>query len=205
MKNRNNVVIGGVFVALGLIFLLGNLNIVRVRFNIFDIGFFISHFWPAMFLIFPGVIMHLTFFSGKNKDAGILVPGGILLVVGLTCQISMLSGWWVNTWPGYILAVAVGLFELYLFGNREKGLLIPVAILGIISLIFFDNFTLNWFFGLRLKSILVSAVLILLGVSIIFRTSFQKRDSEKRSDSNFQSEQSFQVDEEMQEKEDENT
>ncbi len=175
MKNKNNIIIGAVFVALGMLFILDNFNILRFRFNIFDLTFLISHFWPALFLIFPGFLMHLTFFSGKNRDAGILVPGGILLVVGLTCQISMLTGDWSKTWPGYILAVAVGLFELYLFGNREKGLLIPVAILGITSLIFFENMTLRWFFDLKFKNLLVSAVLILLGLSIIFKSSMPGR------------------------------
>ena len=30
----------------------------------------------------------------------------------------------------FLLGIAVGLFELYLFGNHDKGLLVPVAILG---------------------------------------------------------------------------
>ncbi|HEX3029707.1 MAG TPA: hypothetical protein VHT34_10485, partial [Clostridia bacterium] len=80
-----------------------------------------------------------------------------------------------KTWPGYILSVAVGLFELYLFGNREKGLLIPVAILGITSLIFFENMTLRWFFDLKLKNLIVAAALIILGLSIIFKSSLPGR------------------------------
>jgi hypothetical protein len=30
------------------------------------------------------------------------------------------------TWPVYLLATAFGLFELWLFGGKEKALLIPV-------------------------------------------------------------------------------
>ncbi|KAA2301789.1 hypothetical protein FY526_23215, partial [Clostridioides difficile] len=44
---------------------------------------------------------------------------------------------WSTMWPGFILAVAVGLFELYWFGGRNKWLLIPINILTVISLLFF--------------------------------------------------------------------
>jgi hypothetical protein len=118
--------------------------------------------------------MHSIFFSGKNKDAGILVPGGILLFTGLTCQISMFFDVWGIAWPGFILAVAIGLFELYLFGNRKKGLLIPVGILTVLSIIFFDSFTFRWFHGFHIKELLLGAFLVILGVSIIFKNGRKK-------------------------------
>ena len=79
MVKKNNIVVGLIFVLLGILFLLKNVNI--INFNIFDIGSAIANFWPAMFLILPSVLMHSVYFTGKNKDAGILVPAGILLVV----------------------------------------------------------------------------------------------------------------------------
>lgn len=171
---KNNIVIGVIFVILGVLFLLNNSGLVRIDISFFDIGFLIAKFWPALFLIIPGLAMHSIFFSGKNSDAGILVPGGILLFTGLTCQVSMLFDIWGITWPGFIFAVAIGLFELYLFGNKNKGLLIPVGILTVISIIFFDAFTLRWLNGFHLKEILIGALLIIIGLSIIFKNGRKK-------------------------------
>ncbi|OPX42091.1 hypothetical protein CLHUN_39960 [Ruminiclostridium hungatei] len=167
MNNRRNgtMIVGLVLILIGVAYLLNNFGIFEIYFDIFDIGFLFSTFWP-MFLIIPGLIFHYSFFTAKTSDAGLLVPGGILLVMGLTCQISMLFNVWAYMWPGFILAVAVGLFELYLFGSKEKGLLIPVFILGGLSLIFFA-ISLGRITILRLY--LIPAILIFGGLLIVFR------------------------------------
>ena len=176
MNKRNNIVIGIIFVILGGLFLLGTLDIFRIEFGISDIAYIFAYFWPSLFLILPGLAIHSIFFSGKNREAGILVPGGILLVTGITCQVSMLFGLWGVMWPGFILAVAVGLFELYLFGGRHKALLIPVAILTFLSLIFFNTFSLGWLMQFKMRNVLVSVLLIGIGLMIIFRNSFSKKE-----------------------------
>ncbi len=164
-RHRGTMIIGLVLIILGVLFLLSNFGIFQIYFDIFDIGFLFSNFWP-LFLIIPGAIFHYSYFTAKTPDAGLLVPGGILLVAGFTCQISMLFDLWAYMWPGFMLAVAVGLFELYLFGTREKGLLIPVFILGGLSLIFF-TFSLgsSWI----LRTYLIPVILILGGILIVAR------------------------------------
>lgn len=165
MKRRSTMLIGLVLILIGVAYLLRNLGIFEIYFDIFDLGFIFSRFWP-LFLIIPGLIFHFSYFTAKTPDAGLLVPGGILLVMGFTCQISMLFDVWGYMWPGFILAVAVGLFELYLFGTREKGLLIPVFILGGLSLIFFSVMLGRiWI----LRTYLIPAILILGGVLIVTR------------------------------------
>lgn len=165
MRRKSTVIIGLVLIFLGVAFLLKNFGIFEIYFDIFDIGFIISRFWP-LFLIIPGLVFHYSFFTAKTSDPGLLVPGGILLTMGITCQLSMLFGLWSYLWPGFILAVAVGLFELYLFGNREKGLLIPVFILGGLSLIFFAMmFGRIWI----LRTYLIPAILIIGGIMIVTR------------------------------------
>ena len=165
MNNRRNgtMIIGLLLILIGVLAILDNFEIFEIYFDIFDIGFLFSHFWP-MFIIVVGLVFHYTFFTGKSSDAGLLVPGGILLVIGITCQISMLFDLWGYMWPGFILAVAVGLFELYLFGTREKGLLIPVFILGGLSLIFF-TMSLGRIWVLR--TYLIPAILIVGGILIV--------------------------------------
>lgn len=176
MNRRNNIFIGTLLVLLGAIFLLKNLNIFDFYFDIFDVGFIISRFWPAFFLILPALAMHSIFFSGKTPDAGILVPGGILLTVGITCQLSMLFGIWGAMWPGFLLSVAVGLFEFYLFGTRDKALLIPVCILGGLSIVFFMSFSLSWALSFKARHLFVPIVLVALGILVMFKNNPRKRD-----------------------------
>jgi hypothetical protein len=166
--NKTNRVLGAILVILGALFLLKNLNIVNPLFDIFNFGFIISKLWPSLFLIIPGLLFHYGFFRGRRKDPGLLVPGGILLVLGIVFQINMLFGGWNITWPANIFAVAFGLFELYAFGNREKGLLIPIGILGGLSVIFFTAFSLNQLIGLNARNAITPLVLIIIGLIVIF-------------------------------------
>lgn len=165
MHNRGSMLLGLIFVAIGGLLLLGNLNVINFDFSI---GFLFTYFWP-MFILIPGLLMNLSFFQARNSDPGILVPGGILLTVGATCQISMLFNIWDVMWPGFILSVAVGLFELYLFGTREKALLMPVGILGGLSLIFFATISLPIQVGRTFGQFIIPAALILIGALIIFK------------------------------------
>lgn len=164
-KRNGTMIVGLILILLGVVYLLKSFNIFEFYFDIFDIGFLVSTFWPLV-LIIPGLIFHYSFFTAKTSDAGLLVPGGILLVAGITCQLSMMFDLWGYLWPGFIFSVAVGLFELYLFGNKDKGLLIPVFILGGLSLIFF-TFSLGRIWLLR--TYLVPAILILGGILIVSR------------------------------------
>jgi len=164
-RNKGTMIVGLVLILIGVAYLLSNLGIFQIYFDIFDVGFLFSRFWPLIIII-AGLSFHYSFFTGKTSDAGLLVPGGILLVIGITCQISMLFDLWGYLWPGFILAVAVGLFELYLFGTKEKGLLIPVFILGGLSLIFYSMMLGRiWI----LRTYLVPAILILGGLLIVAR------------------------------------
>lgn len=161
---KSGKTLGVVLVSLGILFLLHNLGLIDF-WRLFAI--IISKFWASLFITLPGLIFHLKFFSGSRRNPGILVPGGILLVTGMTLQFSFLFGGWNATWPFFIFAVAFGLFELYCFGNRDKGLLIPVGILGGLSAIFFFSFSLSGILGFNTGPYAIPAVLIIIGVIIL--------------------------------------
>jgi len=167
MKYKNNKIAGAVLVILGVIFFLNNINVINIP--ILNMSFILKKFWPAVFIILPGLALHSVYFSGKKTEAGILVPAGILITLGATMQICMLTGVWSLLVPGSILSVAVGLFELYLFGGRDKGLLIPVAILTVTSVFFFDVFYSRILFALDLRHNIIPIALIVLGLVIMFR------------------------------------
>jgi len=116
--------------------------------------------WPG-FIFAPALGLFLLYLFNRDHNPGLLVPVGILVTVGLTCFLSAILNMWHILWPGFILSPAVGLLLLYLVDNKKsKGLLIPVGILGAISLAaFFGTFLLvsDSFarFGLALSFILI--------------------------------------------------
>jgi hypothetical protein len=128
----------------GLLFILTGVFLFAGRGNVMDPGKVFAYFWPSIFVIPLGILLHwMYFYATRRKGTGLLIPGGILLIGGAVCQISMLFDWWSYTWPGFPLAVAFGLLEFYWFGGRNRWILIPVFILGSASAIFFLVFTVG--------------------------------------------------------------
>jgi hypothetical protein len=150
-------VIGAVLVLLGMFVFMN-------RGETFEVGQIFEYFWPSMFLLPLGLFFHWLYFSVTGrKGAGLLVPGGILLTVGVVCQISMLYDLWHLMWPGFLLAVAVGLFELYWFGGRNRWLIIPIHILTVLSLLFFAVFSIGSVFTFLSSQPYIAIALILVG------------------------------------------
>jgi hypothetical protein len=116
------VILGLIFVALGLMVIF--------------VEPVMDNFW-VMFIWIPGLIMEFGGF--KKKQEGLLVPGGILLMVALTLTLDVLNKGFISSggWTLFVLAPAVGLFQLYLFtGRKNTGLLVPVTILTAIAVVF---------------------------------------------------------------------
>lgn len=129
----------------------------------------ISRLWP-LFVLVPGLIFELSYFF-ENKNAGLLVPGGILTTIGILFLFETYTSWHfaAYTWPVYILGVAIGLFQLYWFGGKQRGLLIPVAILTLVAgcsiLTMISRTIFSWFD----YSYLLSVIFILLGIYLLIR------------------------------------
>ncbi len=135
----------------------------------------IGNAWVLVFWVL-GFAFEIGFFNNPgNRNVGLLVPGGIFLTLGFIFSFCAVFGYgWMGTlWPLFILAPAVGLFQLYLFGEKSKGLLIPVGILGSISGIFL---VMN-LGDLLFLNISFPAILIGVGVLLIF-TSKKKEEKE---------------------------
>lgn len=161
--NRSGKVLGGILIVLGVLIFLTNAGLLEPFWNIFSIG----KLWPSIFFILPGLLFHMGFFSGNRRNPGLLVPGGILLVMGVVFQVNMLFGGWDITWPVYIFSVAFGLFELYAFGSRDRGLLIPIGILTGLSAIFFISFSLKKLLDYNTQSFALPLLLIGIGLIIL--------------------------------------
>jgi hypothetical protein len=154
MKKINSI-FGLLLLFIGAMLILSNFGVIEIVWD---------NLWP-LFLLIPGIVFELSYFIYR-KDAGLLVPGGILITYGLLFLVNVNYGWHLmdNLWPIFPLGVAIGLFQLYLFGEREKGLLIPIGILGAISLFFLINNLV--FIDFRL---LAGILLVLIGIWIIFK------------------------------------
>jgi hypothetical protein len=155
-----NYLFGLFLLFIGVLLILANFGVIEIVWE---------NLWP-LFLLIPGILFELSYFTYR-KDAGLLVPGGILITYGLLFlfeEIDVMYGWHLmeDLWPIFPLGVAIGLFQLFLFGGREKRLLIPIGILGAISLFFLVNNFL--FVNFRF---LAGILLVVIGIWVIFKKS----------------------------------
>lgn len=160
MKTRD-LILGFVFIFIGAILLLG---------KFISLDFLsISRLWP-LFVLVPGLMFEAGYFYDR-RNAGLLVPGGILSTIGLLFLFETYTSWHFSeyTWPIYIFAVAIGLFQLYLFGGKQKGLLIPVFILTLVAAVSFLTMISNKFFRWVDFSYLISVIFILIGIYILIK------------------------------------
>ena len=162
-----NYIFGFLLLFIGVLLILANFGVIKI---IWD------NLWP-LFLLIPGIVFELSYFIYRKDDgnrggiedfpgSSLLVLGGILITYGLLFSVNVIYGWHLmkDLWPIFLLGVAVGLLQAYLFGGREKYLLIPVGILGAISLFFLINNLLFVDFML-----LAGIVLVIIGIWIIFK------------------------------------
>jgi len=124
-QNKSSLVWGGFLVLIGTVLLIGNFCDLHME-----------ELWP-IFLIGGAVAFYVGYFLNRNQY-GLLMPGTILLVIGLLFFYCSMTGWYrmENLWPVFILAPALGFIAMYFGGVKEKGLLIPAGILSAIGLLF---------------------------------------------------------------------
>jgi len=158
--------LGVALICIGFLLALSSFGVIP------SIGELLVRFWPMIFIIIS-LFFHAGYYSNR-KNVGLLVPGGIFLTLGVVFQTAELWNIYNVMWPGVILAPAVGLFELYYFGNRDKGLLIPVGILSFISLFFF-SFSIRHLRGF--SRFILPVGLILAGLIIIFKDRKNDKDT----------------------------
>ena len=120
-KKRSDITLGVVLVVVGTVALLTQLNVIKLGWNII---------WP-MIVLGMGLAFHASAWVGGRRSSGLLVPGGIFVTYGALFLVCALAGWrhMGTLWPLFIMGPGIGLLELYLFGKRKRGLLVPVFIL----------------------------------------------------------------------------
>jgi hypothetical protein len=161
---KENTFFGVLFILIGCALLFTNYVL---KIQIFD--FSQNDFWPFI-VLGVGIIFEMSYFL-SHKAPGLLVPGGIISVCGLLFIFEVATNWKfaAYTWPVYIFAVAFGLFQLYLFGSRRKGLLIAASLVLLASgfgvvISIFESFS----YWSDLGSIVIAGFLIIVGLVVVF-------------------------------------
>lgn len=146
---RNNYSVGLLLILIAIVLLLGKLGVFAY------LGYLL---WPMLILAL-GLLFHFLYFN-RILPAGILVPGGILVTYSLLFIYCNLFGWKSMSylWPGFILGVAVGLYELHLFDRHSsKGVWAASMILAAIAAVSFV-FTLLFTLGVYVIALVLIAV-----------------------------------------------
>jgi len=156
----SDIIIGLALIILGALFLSDN-------FGYLDLDF--GKIWPLIIVVAGGGFW-IGYFQNR-KNYGLLMPGTILIVYGLIFWYCAQEGWYnmQYLWPGFMIGPGVGFFMLYLLGDKEKGLLIPAAILtgmGLIFLFSLTDFAQFW-----------PIILIVVGIYLIYK-HYRSRKSE---------------------------
>ena len=150
-SSRKSLLQGIALIALGTLFLLSNFTELRAR-----------ELWP-LFVLSPGLYFFLVFLMDRT-NYGVLMPATVLTVTGLLFFYCAFEGWYLMRmlWPLFIIGPGLGFLLMYILGKKEKGLLIPGAILSGIGGIFLLGFTESEY--------LWPVILIAIGVFLLLRS-----------------------------------
>lgn len=165
MKNRGALIFGLILIAVGIFSLLSSLGIIIISW---------SQVWPLV-IILVGLLFELNYFVNGRKEPGLLMPAGIMLTYGILFYYCSVNGfsWIGKLWPFFLLGPAIGLLQIFIFGTRDKGLLVPVGVLGGLSLVFLlSNFT-----KLDIGSLLFPVILIIVGFVILINAVGKSKKS----------------------------
>ncbi|AEY66321.1 hypothetical protein [Clostridium sp. BNL1100] len=158
---KNYSLVGTLLIAVGALLL-----VLKMLFGINFLDLNTGDLWVFIVLLF-GLTFEFSYFLTGRKP-GLLIPGGIITTIGLLFMFEVATNWYFAeyTWPVYILSVAVGLFQMYLFSNREKGLLIASLIIAGVSAFFFACMFLNTILTFIKPSLFIPVALIAAGIAI---------------------------------------
>jgi hypothetical protein len=111
--NRASLIFGLLLIALGVLFLLGQL---------FDVNVW-QYAWP-LFILVPGIIFFGITLSGGAESAGFAIPASILTTVGLIFFFQALTGHyasWAYVWTLiFPTAVGLGMFIMGSVGDDDS-------------------------------------------------------------------------------------
>ena len=132
-----------------------------------------ENFWPLIMIIF-GMLFIIGFLINR-QNFGLLLPGTILLIVGLMFFYMIHGNWHTmdRLWPVFILAPGIGFLVMQLVSPASNKFWIPGGILTGLSFIFLSH---NYHFFIYIPLIFILIGIILIASS--FKTDKSKNNEE---------------------------
>jgi hypothetical protein len=163
-EKKHSPIPGLILIVIGILILLSN-------FEIFDLEF--GTMWIYI-IILLGALFWIGFLFDRSQ-AGRLMPGTVLLTIGLVFYYSERGDWdpMAHLWPFFILAPAFGFYAMVFIGKRERGLLIPAGILTVIGLFFLlESFDYEF-------QLILGIALVVIGVLLLVKFIKGKEANDK--------------------------
>jgi uncharacterized membrane protein HdeD (DUF308 family) len=155
----------GKYALIGILLLV--VGIFVITFNMrFQDGTF-KNLWPTVLLVF-GIILYLYYFSTKKKKnrlpvlflgTFIAICSVFLFVLSFTSFSNMRV-----LWPGFLLALGLGILSLYFYGRRNKGVLAGALLLIALPIVIWIFYSLKSKYGL-----VIGVSLFILGAAFLTR------------------------------------
>lgn len=180
MRNRTSFYMGLILILIGGGALYNSLFLENL--------FTIENLWP-LFILLPGLYLEVDYFSNyRRRDASILIPAGILTLVGLYFMIKefvpLIDS--INS-PVFMIIIGVALLQYYAAKPVDRGLLVISITLILLGLFLIYGRIIGEFpYWFNFGTVRALAIL-LLGLYLVARTS--KRD--KKPDSSYRPRESY--------------
>lgn len=167
---RGNYLVGLLLIVIGAVVLI------MKGFGIKILEFDSSDFWVFIVLL-VGLTFEISFFLTGARAPGLLIPGGIITTIGFLFMFEVATNWYFAeyTWPVYILSVAIGLFQMYLFSGRHRGLLIASLIVGGVAAFFMVSVVFAQITSILNPGVFIPIALIAAGIAILFSGSAARK------------------------------
>ena len=144
--------------------------------------------WP-LFILVPGLFMEIDYFSNfRQRDASVLIPGGILTLTGTYFLLKQFLPI-MDELTGAIFMVIIGLslLQYYAAKPKDRGILvIAIALILIGGFIGYARYVGELPYWMNFDTIRALAIL-LLGVYLVFRTTGRDR----KPDSTYRPKESY--------------
>ncbi len=180
MRNRTSLYMGLILILIGGGALYNSLFLENL--------FSIENLWP-LFILLPGLYLEIDYFTNyRHRDPSVLIPGGILTLVGVYYLIKEFLPLMDNiTSPVFMVIIGVALLQYYAAKPLDRGLLvISITLIALGLFIIYGRIMGQfpyWFNFSTIRALMI----LLLGLYLVARTSRK----EKKPDSSYRPRESY--------------